>query len=203
MSLTATLEAAKRQVETVLQRLSEDPAQLRANWCVPGDAGRLLTLLTLLVPARRVLEVGTSIGYSGLWFGLGLLETDGQLITLDASAERIHQAQAHFAEAGLSERITCREGEARTLLQQLRAEDAPPFDLMFLDAHKADYIHYFEVAQTLVRPGGLLVADNTQSHREAMQPFLEAITHHSQWQWADLPTPNGVLIARKQAAPMA
>jgi caffeoyl-CoA O-methyltransferase len=185
-------------VDTVLQELEANPDVRHQNWCLAPDAARLVYLLVLMLNAKQVVEVGTSIGYSGLWFLKGLQQTQGHLWTLDVSEERTHIARQHFQTAGMTEHVTVMLGEAKESLQTLCTSHPKAIDILFLDAHKADYVHYFEVAQTLVKAGGLVIADNTVSHEKNMTPFLEAVTHHPDWEWSNMMTENGLLIARRK-----
>ena len=78
------------------------------------------------------------------------------------------------------------------------AKEERQFDLIFIDADKAGYVDYLQQAEKLLPEGGVLIADNTQSHRESMMPFVEAILASPQWDCADVDTPNGFILARKR-----
>ncbi len=184
----------REQVLSMIQVLEAQPERLSANWSLPKESARFLYLLARMTESRRALEVGTSIGYSGLYLSLALLETGGHLETIDASADRLEQARKHFEEAGVADKITIHQGDALVVLAQLQAGQ---YDLMFLDARKSEYLAYFQYAKTLLKPGGILLADNTQSHREDMLDFIEAVTTDPLWETADLDTSNGVLLARR------
>jgi caffeoyl-CoA O-methyltransferase len=116
---------------------------------------RLLALLVALVGARRILEVGTFTGYSAVSMAEAL-PPDGELVTLEARADHAAMAREHVAAAGMDDRVTIVEGPASTSLARLEG----PFDLAFIDADKASYPLYFEAVMALMRPGGLIVADN-------------------------------------------
>lgn len=119
--------------------------------------GRLLALLAALVGARRLLEVGTLGGYSGLWL-VSLLPSDARLVTIEVDPRHAALAREAFRRAGEAKRIRLLEGDARELLPGLGDEGS--FDLVFLDADKRGYPEYLEVAKRLLRPGGLLLGDN-------------------------------------------
>jgi predicted O-methyltransferase YrrM len=142
-----------------------------ANWCIPPEAGQFLAWLAYTHQAKTVLELGTSIGYSGLWLLSGMMP-DGHLHTLDVSEARQQQAMAHFTAAGVSMQVTLHTGEARDVLPKL---DLPPLDMVFIDAHKADYGWYVTQVTPWLRPGGLIVADNTTSHAAKMVNFFEVV----------------------------
>jgi caffeoyl-CoA O-methyltransferase len=117
---------------------------------------RLLTILTKLSGGRRVLEVGTATGYSALHIAQGLAE-DGSLLCLEHDHGRAAEARANFQWAGLEDRVQVLVGEAIDELAGLSG----PFDLAFIDFEKSGYIRSLPHMQRLLRPGGLLVADNT------------------------------------------
>jgi predicted O-methyltransferase YrrM len=133
--------------------------------------GRLLRLLTEAVGAKRVVEIGTSTGESGVWFALALRTTGGRLYTHEIDAERAKTARSNFERAGVAELVTLIEGDAHeTVLQHIK-----PIDVVFLDADKEGYIDYLDKLLPLVRPGGLVIAHN-MNRRQADPRYLEAIT---------------------------
>ena len=117
--------------------------------------GKLLSLLVAVSGARHVLEVGTFTGYSAISMAEAL-PADGHITTLELSPEHAAKAAEHIAMAGASERVTILEGPA---LESLAGLDGP-YDLAFIDADKPGYPVYFDAVVPLMRPGGLIVADN-------------------------------------------
>ncbi len=136
----------------------------------PAEAAYLRQLVRDL-NAKRVLEIGTSTGYSAIWIALALRETGGRLITIDPDKRRHDIALAHFQATGLGDLIDARLADA---LEEIPNVDGP-LDLAFLDAVKSDYLKYYELALPKVRPGGILIAHNVKSHRAEMADFLERI----------------------------
>lgn len=183
----------------VIERLEADEENLKAHWSLPREEARFLYLLARMSHARQSLEVGTSIGYSTLHLALAASRQNGHVISIDASQERQSQAQAHLEQAGLAEHVTLMHGDARQTLQALQVENVL-FDLAFLDARKSEYHAYLELIEPMLCIGGLLIADNTRSHRQQMERFIEAITHSIQWETCDLETPHGLILARKTQA---
>lgn len=129
--------------------------------------GRLLQFLAQTVNARKIVEIGTLAGYSGAWLARAL-PSDGKLITLDVSEKHANVARANFANAGLSEKIEVRQGDARDLLRKLANE--APFDMVFIDADKDNYPFYLEWAIENVRQGGLIAAHNALRHGKIIAP---------------------------------
>ena len=134
---------------------------------VPAALGRLLGILVRASGARRVLELGTLGGYSAIWMARALPD-EGRLISLEAAPHHAEVARANLARAGLSERVEIRVGAALDLLPALAGGD--PFDLAFIDADKTSYPAYLEWAIKLVRPGGLIVADNVVQGGRVLSP---------------------------------
>lgn len=117
--------------------------------------GTILTMFSQMLQPQRILEVGTYTGYSAICLAKGLAD-DGQLHTIELNDELESIAQKYFQKAGLSEKITQHLGDAKTIIPQLQG----PFDLVFLDGDKRDYIAYFDLVVDQIRPGGIILADN-------------------------------------------
>ncbi|MGY1580219.1 O-methyltransferase [Streptomyces sp. MN13] len=126
---------------------------------VTAPQGKLLQLLAQVAGARAILEIGTLGGYSTIWLGRAL-PSDGMLISLEYSAKHAEVAARNIARAGLEKIVEVRVGAALETLPQLADENPPPFDLVFIDADKANNAHYVEWALRLTRAGSLIVVDN-------------------------------------------
>ena len=126
---------------------------------VTAPQGRLLELLARMQHARAILELGTLGGYSTLWLARGLAR-GGKVVTLEYEARHAEVARQTFARAGVTGSIDLRLGAALDTLPKLQQEGAGPFDLIFLDADKANLPDYFTWAVKLSRPGTLIVIDN-------------------------------------------
>jgi caffeoyl-CoA O-methyltransferase len=120
--------------------------------------GKLLQLLAITCNARKILEIGSLAGYSGIWLARAL-PSDGRLISLEIDSAHAEIIRQSFANAGVGNRTEVRVGAALELLPALESE--VPFDLVFIDADKPAYPHYLEWALRLTRPGSIIVADNT------------------------------------------
>jgi predicted O-methyltransferase YrrM len=121
--------------------------------------GRLLELLARLQGARAILELGTLAGVSTIWLARAL-PADGRLVTLEADAGYAAVARENLARAGLADIVDVRVGPALETLPALAAQDAGPFDLVFIDADKRSNPDYLGWALRLTAPGSLIVADN-------------------------------------------
>ncbi|MHB9862217.1 O-methyltransferase [Streptomyces sp. YIM S03343] len=126
---------------------------------VTAPQGKLLHLLAQIQGARNILEIGTLGGYSTIWLARALPD-GGRLVSLEYSARHAEVALRNIARAGLAERVEVRVGPAVESLPKLAEERPAPFDLVFIDADKANNAHYLEWALKLTRAGSLIVVDN-------------------------------------------
>lgn len=161
---------AETKILTVLKELYE--SDRLGMWNVTPEDGRLLRVLTEAVGAKNVVEVGTSNGYSAIWFCLALRNTGGKLTTHEIDAGRVVMARENFKRAGVSDMVTLVEGDAHQTVTRLKE----PIDILFLDADKAGYLDYLNKLLPLVRPGGLILAHNTSDLGSMMQDYLKAVT---------------------------
>jgi predicted O-methyltransferase YrrM len=121
--------------------------------------GKLLHLLARMQKAERILEMGTLGGYSTIWLARAL-PPQGRLVTLEFQAKHVAVARENLERTGLASQVEMRQGPAATSLEQLHAEGAPPFDMIFVDADKKNNPVYLEWSLRLSRPGSLIVVDN-------------------------------------------
>lgn len=126
---------------------------------VAPNQGKFLHLLARVQGARSILEIGTFGGYSSIWLARALPE-GGRLVTLESEESFAAVARANIARAGVADAVDLRVGTAMDLLAELAAEDAGPFDLVFVDANKPAIPEYFTWALRLTRPGSVIVVDN-------------------------------------------
>ena len=126
---------------------------------VSAAQGALLMLLARIHGARRILEVGTLGGYSTVWLARGL-PPDGALVTIEADPHHAEVARGNVARAGFGEVVDVRLGRGVEVLSELAAQDAGPFDLVFIDADKPSNPDYFRWALRLGRPGTVIIVDN-------------------------------------------
>jgi predicted O-methyltransferase YrrM len=139
---------------------------------ITRDTGEFLAVLVRATSARRVLEIGTSNGYSTLWLASAARATGGAVTTVELSDYKVGLAQENFSRSGLAAYITLVHDDTGRVLE--RAVDAS-FDLIFLDAERPEYPGWWPDLKRLLRPGGLLVVDNAISHSEQMAPFVALV----------------------------
>lgn len=198
--------------DDILRELREETAGLPAGVAmqVLAEEGQLLGLLAGLVGARSVLEIGTFTGYSTLCLARAL-PTGGRVVTCDITDRWPSIGADYWVRADVADRIDLRVGDARETLAQLLAEDGPDgFDLVFIDADKAGYPSYYELSLPLVRPGGLIVVDNTLffgrvADPAAQDPDTQAIRELNAWLHTDervdismLAAADGITLLRRR-----
>ncbi|GKQ40512.1 O-methyltransferase [Streptomyces sp. A012304] len=177
---------------------------------VMAEEGQLLSLLVRLTGATRVLEIGTFTGYSTLCMARAL-PPGGQIVTCELNPKWIDIAQGYWDRAGVTDRVDTHVGDALATLERLREEGADnTFDLAFVDADKARYAQYYEAALALVRPGGLIVLDNTlffgrvadptalDADTQAVRDLNKLLRDDDRVDLAMLVMADGITLARKR-----
>ncbi|MEU6304758.1 O-methyltransferase [Streptomyces chartreusis] len=145
--------------EILLAALRDSEAAGLPAISVTATQGKLLQLLAQIQGARNILEIGTLGGYSTIWMARAL-PSDGRLISLEYSAKYAEVASRNIARAGLDKVVEVRVGPALESLPKLADENPAPFDLVFIDADKANNPHYVDWALRLTSTGSLIVVDN-------------------------------------------
>ena len=189
------------RIEAVLERLyAEDAAQRAAGLPssqrtrnVERETGRWLALLVRATNAREVLEIGSSNGVSTIWLAAAARQNGGRVTGTEILPERAAEANRNLAAAGLDAMAQIVAGDARTTVASLPG----PFDLVFIDAEKDDYVDHLEAVVDRVRPGGLILADNVISHDlSAYQAMLRA---RSDVETVTIPIGRGIEFTLKTA----
>lgn len=143
-------------------------------WTLSNTTAGDAELLRVLVESRGAtngVEVGTNTGYGAIHMGMGFERTGGHLTTIEISSRTAAQATAHLAKVGLDKVVTVVVGDALKVLPTLEG----PFDFVFLDALKPDYLKYLKALEPKMKPGAVLVADNVIDYAKQMPDFLEYI----------------------------
>lgn len=168
-----SFEALDRQA---LDRLEWMPRNQRGMMNVDSNEGAFLRDQVLQVNAKRILEVGTSNGYSAIWLAMGARRTGGHVTTIEIDDTRARLARENFRVAGVEPMITLVHGDALQEIPKLEG----PYEVVFIDAWKADYVKYLEMTLPMVPPGGAILAHNTRNLRDALTEFIETVKTHPQ-----------------------
>ena len=164
---------------------------------ITRDTGEFLAVLVKAMRATRVLEIGTSNGYSTLWLAQAAQSIGGAVTTVEMAALKIGMARETFARSGLSPVITVVHDDAGHLLKQT-ANDS--YDLVFLDSERPEYPGWWPDLRRVLRRGGLLVVDNATSHPEQMAPFVALVTADPTFTTSLVPVGNGEFLAVRGAS---
>jgi predicted O-methyltransferase YrrM len=184
---------AEVKILSVLEDMSNDKNY--AMWNITPEEGRLLQILTVTAGAKNVVEIGTSNGYSTIWFCLALQTTGGKITTHEIDPYRIDIADKNFKKAGISHLVTIVAGDAHKTVTRLKEL----IDILYIDADKAGYFDYFTKLLPLVRPGGLILAHNTTDKASEMQDYLKAITESPELETIFLhKQPSGLSVTLKK-----
>lgn len=157
---------AELEARDAADRIDGTPQEARLRAISP-EVGQFLLMLAISIRAAKIVEVGTSGGYSTLWLAVAAARSGGRVTTFEIDEAKAALARTTFAKTGVASFIELREGDAGAGL----AEVDGPVDLVFIDAEKRDYIKYLDLAVPIVRPGGLLIADNLISHASELVEF--------------------------------
>jgi len=163
---------------------------------ITRETGEFLSVLVRATLARRVLEIGTSNGYSTLWLADAAQAVGGSVTTVEYADYKVRLARKNFERSGLASRIALLHEDAGEVLAR-SAEAA--FDLLFLDSERTQYPGWWPRLRRILRPGGLLVADNATSHAGDMAPFVALVKADAEFTTCLVPLGNGEFVAVRAA----
>ena len=181
---------------------------------ITNDTGKFLNILLTAINCNRILEIGTSVGYSTLWMVLTLVQNKERLynlersiLTVEKSPSKIKRAKKNFEDAGVINLIEIAEGNALDILDHIPEKISNdkiwkniPFDFVFLDADKENLIRYFELVFPLVRKGGLIVTDNIllpEDYKTSMDEYVNHVRAKKEVQSVTVPIGYGEEISLK------
>ena len=193
--MSETLQELLTELEQFGQQndaaISERPRRMLN---ITRDTGKFLAVLVQATNAQRVLEIGTSNGYSTLWLAQAVLRVGGHVTTVELSEYKLEMAARNFERSGLFDVITQQRGEVGGLLESL---DDACFDLLFLDSKRSDYVNWWPNIQRVLRKGGLLVVDNATSHADEMADFMALVSADPDFTTCTVPVGNGEFLATR------
>jgi caffeoyl-CoA O-methyltransferase len=181
--------------------VSTTPGMLSGNL-----QGLLLKMISQMMQPATILEIGTFTGYSTICLAPGL-KPNGILHTIDNNPEIVHIAQKYFRESGFENVITCHLGNALDIIPDIPG----PFDLVFIDADKENYVNYYEAVLPKLRSGGVILADNVLWYGKVLEPgvltdketrgiveFNHHVKNDLRIEHLLLPVRDGLMIVRKK-----
>ena len=206
--LTAYINSLDQGDGELIEQIAETAVKNRVPIIRRETAALLKTMVTLVSPAR-ILEVGTAVGYSALLMA-SVMPENCRITTIEKYEKRIPEAKENFRLAGMEEKITLLEGDAAEILAEL----SQPFDFIFMDAAKGQYMHFLPDVLRLLAPGGLLVSDNVlqegniiesryavcrrdRTIHARMREYLYTLTHHGELETVVLPVGDGATLSVK------
>ncbi len=190
-----TLRSLLRELEIFArQNDARETERPRKMLNITHDTGEFLAILVLAIKAKRVLEIGTSNGYSTLWLADAVRALSGSVVTVDVNPIKVEMARQNFERAGLMPWIRQEQMDAGDFLRQHQAEQ---FDLLFLDSTRWNYVSWWPWIRNVIVRGGLLVVDNATSHPEEMKDFIELVKAAPGWRSVVVPIGKGEFLAVK------
>jgi predicted O-methyltransferase YrrM len=202
------LNSFNREDTPVIQHIEQE-ARAQEVPIVRTETKELLKVLILNQQPKRILEVGTAVGFSAIYMSQ-YLPKDGHIVTIEKYEPRIAQARHNFAYAGVEDKVTLLEGDASDVLKTLDGS----YDMIFMDAAKGQYIHFLPDVLRLLRSGGMLISDNVlqdgdvlesryavekrnRTIHSRMREYLYTLKHHNQLETAILPLGDGVALSTR------
>jgi predicted O-methyltransferase YrrM len=162
---------------------------------ITPETGAFLALLVRAIKARRVLEIGTSNGYSTLWLAYAVQQLGGQVVTVDRLTSKVDLARRNFERAGLSSSITPHLSEAGRFFEE---QSNSSYDFIFLDSDRGEYVGWWPSLRRILAAGGLLVVDNAVSHESELRAFVELVHSTNGYMTSLVPVGKGELVILKE-----
>ncbi len=173
----------------------------REFWNIDRATANFLNMLIKMHNSKNVLELGTSNGYSAIWLADALKYTGGKLTTIEFWDKRQSVAKENFKICNVDNLIEPLLGSALAILDEMGSEVKQgirePFDFIFIDANKLEYIEYFHKIDPLLKFGGVIAADNTISHAKKVEPYIKALEEHPNYQNQMLNFEAGLFLSYK------
>lgn len=185
-----------------LKKLEKLQITQKEFWNITPEVGNFLSIVIKAANYRNILEVGTSNGYSAIWFASALEKTDGHLVTIEFYDERQQMARKNLEECNLLGRVTFLQGKAVEVLNKLtpglyNSSQSPFIDFAFIDASKLEYVEYFNLIHPFLKKGGMIVADNVISHEDKVRDYIDLLSSHEDYQSEKINLGAGLLVSLK------
>lgn len=189
------MQVFSEKVNRLLVDLEKSSEQF---WNIPREVGQFLYFLARNKGVKKVLEIGTSNGYSGIWLAKAMADLgEGVLVTIESNQARFDLATKHFIEADLHNYVQQILGHAPEVFNDISLIKDGGFEMVFMDATKKQHVDFLEACLPLLSKGGMVVADNVLSHKEQMQSFVDKIKTIPNLTWELLNIGDGLIVAIK------
>jgi len=201
------------KIDRILKKLEKQEIYERENTtnvqqsekmlAITRNIGLFYNILLRGVNAKKILEIGTSTGYSTLWFAEAISEKNGsKIITIDQDEKKIVRAKKNFEDADVNNLIEIRQGDAVEILSKIQEEFDfnETFDFVFIDADKERYIQYFDMIFPLLKTGGFIGADNIlwpERFAGLIKPYVEHVRNNPKFRSVTVPIDNGEELSIK------
>jgi predicted O-methyltransferase YrrM len=197
------IQSVDQQIDTVVHAIEQEEdgwildektgkKDQRKYWSVPKTTAEFLRLFTRATERRVILEIGTSAGYSTLHFAQALVDTSGEITTIERLPRKVMLAQKHFEQAGVNSFVTLLEGAGLEVVPTLTGQ----YDLIFLDADREKYEEYLELLLPRLVPGGFIIVDNVFDYGHQMAGYLARVQNDPRLETMIVPVDNGLAITR-------
>lgn len=203
------IESLFAQESEALKNTRMSAPESGKHMMITAEDGKLLATLAQIVNAKRILEIGTFVGYSTIWLAQSM-PSDGKVITVEKNTEIFNIAKNNFANAGLSSKIIPLNIDGNELEKSEIIASHAPFDLVFIDANKSGYIKYFDFADKHLAKNGAIILDNALFHNEVIlscekpskaaldiRKANEYVANHPNYSSTIISSSDGMLIAKK------
>ena len=164
---------------------------------ITRDTGEFLLLIARAIEARRILEIGTSNGYSTLWLAYAVQQLSGTVTTVEQSQYKVDMARANFERVSMTPWIQQHVGDATDFLKQ---QTDNSFGLIFLDTDRSQYVGWWSDLQRVLTLGGLMIVDNAVSHASEMESFIDLVQVTPGYLTSLVPVGNGEFLVLKQTS---
>lgn len=204
--LASKIEKILSKIEKQEQYEQENPYEVPNSeklLSIGRNTGNFYNILLKSKKCKKILEIGMSTGYSTMWFAEALFgKENGKIITIDHDKNKIERAKRNFDESGLSDLIEIRHSDALKVLSQIKVEPnfTEYFDFVFIDADKERYNQYFDTVLPMVKPGGIIGADNIlfpERFQKFTMPYVEHVRKTPNVRTITIPIDNGEEISVK------
>ena len=187
-----------KTTEDILQKLEKT----RTDFCnLDRQSANFLNTLIKINNSKRVLEIGTSNGYSGIWILKALKETSGKLTTIEFWEKRQSVARKNFKTCCPDVEVEPKIGSAivilEDLLEEIKQGKREKFDFVFIDANKKEYISYFKLIDEMLEDNAVILSDNILSHYEKVEDYVNLLFDRKDYQSQILDLGTGMMLSRK------